>query len=142
MRDIKLPEFSRNRTVDSHNALVFNSPCKYDVILGADFLTKTGINLNYANSELQWNGVNIPVKDPLSLTNEDYQAMIDVHLKEEDDEVYNYWFEAYVVAPIKDAKYEAVDVRNVVEQRTHLTIEQRNDLYRSLSTSQSTHTPH
>ena len=44
MRDIKLPEFSRNRTVDSHNALVFNSPCKYDVILGADFLTKTGID--------------------------------------------------------------------------------------------------
>jgi hypothetical protein len=35
---IKLPEFSRNRTIDSHKALVFNSPCRYDVILGADFL--------------------------------------------------------------------------------------------------------
>eukprot|EP00970_Alexandrium_tamarense_P003934 scaffold665_cov127-Alexandrium_tamarense.AAC.1 len=132
MQDIKLPEFSRNRTVDSHNALVFNSPCRYDVILGADFLTKTGINLNYANSELQWNGMNIPVKDPLSLTDEDYQAMIDVHLTEEDDKVHNDWFEVYVVAPIKVAKYEAVDDKDVVEQLTHLTIEQRNNLYQLL----------
>jgi hypothetical protein len=128
MRDIKLPEFSRNRTIDSQKALVFNSPCRYDVILGADFLTKAGINLNYANSELQWYGVSVPMKDPLSLTDEDYQAMIDVHLTEVDNEVHDDWFEAYVVAPIKDAKFEAVDVDDVVKQQTHLTDEQRNDL--------------
>eukprot|EP00970_Alexandrium_tamarense_P015712 scaffold5391_cov175-Alexandrium_tamarense.AAC.17 len=132
MRDIKLPEFSRNRTIDSHKALVFNSPCRYDVNLGADFLTKKGINLNYAESELQWYHVNVPMKDPLALTNDDYQAMMDVHLIEEDDEVHDDWFEAYVVAPIKDAKYEAVDVKDVVEEQTHLTSEQRQDLYRLL----------
>ena len=128
MRDIKLPEFSRNRTIDSQKALVFNSPCRYDVILGADFLTKTGINLNYAEGELQWYHVNVPMKDPLALTKDDYLAMIDVHLIEEDDEVHDEWFETYVVAPIKDAKYEAVDVDDVVQQQTHLTDEQRNDL--------------
>eukprot|EP00970_Alexandrium_tamarense_P013129 scaffold3265_cov115-Alexandrium_tamarense.AAC.1 len=89
MRDIKLPEFSRNRTIDSQKALVFNTPCRYDVILGADFLTKTGINLNYAEGELQWYHVNVPMKDPLALTKDDYQAMIDVHLSEEDDEVHD-----------------------------------------------------
>jgi hypothetical protein len=65
--------------------------------------------------------------DPLSLTDEDYQSMIDVHLTEEDNGVHDDWFEAYVVAPMKDAKYKAVDVKDVVEQQTHLTNEQRND---------------
>jgi hypothetical protein len=73
------------------------------------------------------------MKDPLSLTDEDYQSMIDDHLKEADDEVHGDWFEAYVVAPIKDAKYEAVDVKDVVEQQTHLMNEQRNNLYQLLT---------
>jgi hypothetical protein len=133
MRDIKLPEFSRNRTIDSHKGLVFNSPCRYDVILGADFLTKAGITLNYANSEIKWYGVNIPMKDQLFLTDEDYQSITDVHLTEEDDEVHDDWFEANVVAHIKDAKYESVDVKDVLEQQTHPMNQLRNDLYQLLT---------
>ncbi len=41
MRNLRLPELDKNRTVEQHKALIFESEnCKYDVILGADFLTK------------------------------------------------------------------------------------------------------
>ncbi len=40
MRNLRLPELDKNRNVDQQKALVFESKtCKYDVILGADFLT-------------------------------------------------------------------------------------------------------
>ncbi len=41
MCNLRLPELDKNRNVDQQKALVFESKtCKYDVILGADFLTK------------------------------------------------------------------------------------------------------
>jgi hypothetical protein len=41
MRNLRLPEFDKNRNVDQQKALVLQpETSKYDVILGADFLTK------------------------------------------------------------------------------------------------------
>ena len=49
MRNLRLPECDRNRNVEQQKALIFESEtCKYDVILGADFLTKTGIDVKYS----------------------------------------------------------------------------------------------
>ena len=48
LRKLKLPEFDKNRGVDEIQALIFEGKCRYDAILGADFLTKTGIDLNYS----------------------------------------------------------------------------------------------
>jgi hypothetical protein len=46
MRNIILPELEKNCNVDQQKAFVFESKtCKYDVNLGADFLTKTGIDV-------------------------------------------------------------------------------------------------
>jgi hypothetical protein len=48
LRDIRLPEFDKNRRILQQKALVFNNDtCQYDVILGTNFLSKTGIKLNY-----------------------------------------------------------------------------------------------
>ena len=47
MRNLR-PELDKNRNVEQHKALIFESDnCEYDVILGADFLTKTGIDVKY-----------------------------------------------------------------------------------------------
>ncbi len=57
MHNLRLPEFDQNRNVDKQNALVFQSEtCKYDVILGADFLTKTGIDVRYSTGTMEWFG--------------------------------------------------------------------------------------
>jgi hypothetical protein len=54
IRNLRLPEFNKNRNVDQQKALVFQSETyKYDVILGADFLTKTGIDVKYSTGIME-----------------------------------------------------------------------------------------
>ena len=45
MRNLRLPELDKNRVVDQQKALVFDRDCKYNVILGADFPSKSGIDI-------------------------------------------------------------------------------------------------
>ncbi|KAL7525616.1 hypothetical protein ACHAWF_001437 [Thalassiosira exigua] len=47
MWDVRLPEFDKNRKIECQRALVFDQPCRYDMILGADFLPKVGIDFSY-----------------------------------------------------------------------------------------------
>jgi hypothetical protein len=55
MRNLRLPEFDKNRNVNQQKAHVFQSEtCKYDVILGADFLTKTGRDIKYSTGTMEW----------------------------------------------------------------------------------------
>jgi hypothetical protein len=47
MQDIRLPKFDKNRHINQQKVLVFdNDNVKYDIILGTNFLSKTGIKLN------------------------------------------------------------------------------------------------
>ena len=48
LQNIRLPELDNNRTVNNQIALVFDSNCCYDVILGSDFLQKLGIDIKYS----------------------------------------------------------------------------------------------
>ena len=43
MHNLRFLELDKNRNIEQHKALIFESEnCKYDVILGADFLRKYG----------------------------------------------------------------------------------------------------
>ncbi len=65
MCNIRLPELYKNRNVDKQKALVFESKtCKYDVILGADFLTKIGIDVKYSTRTIEWFENELPIRDP------------------------------------------------------------------------------
>jgi hypothetical protein len=47
MQDLRLPEFDKNMRINQQKVLVFdNDSVKYNIILGTNFLTKTGIKLN------------------------------------------------------------------------------------------------
>jgi hypothetical protein len=47
MRDLRLPEFDKNRCINQQKVLVFdNDNVKYNIIPGTNFLSKTGIKLN------------------------------------------------------------------------------------------------
>ncbi len=79
MHNMRLPELDKNRNVDQQNALVFESKtCKYDVILGADFLTKTGIDVKYSTRTIEWFENELPLWDPYSLTDKDTLAMAEI----------------------------------------------------------------
>jgi hypothetical protein len=54
LRDLRLPEFDKNRRISQQKALVFdNDKVKYDIILGTNFLSKTGIRLNYSEGKME-----------------------------------------------------------------------------------------
>ena len=56
MEGLKLPAFDKHRVIESHEFHVFESDCRYDVILGGDFLEKIGMNLLYETLEIEWLG--------------------------------------------------------------------------------------
>jgi hypothetical protein len=79
MCNLRLPELDKNCNVDQQTALVFESKtCKYDVILGADFLTKTGKDVKYSTHTIEWFDNELPLQDPYSLTNRDTLAMAEI----------------------------------------------------------------
>jgi hypothetical protein len=55
MRDLRLPKFNKNRRINQQKVLVFDyDNVKYDIILGTNFLSKTGIMLNYSEGNMEW----------------------------------------------------------------------------------------
>ena len=54
LRNVRLPEFDKNQKIEEIKALTFDQNCRYDVILGADFLTKAGINIMYKTGTMEW----------------------------------------------------------------------------------------
>jgi hypothetical protein len=57
MQCLRLPKFDKNRRINQQKVLGFNNhKVKYDIILGTNFLSKTGIKLNY----FLWNGLIAP----------------------------------------------------------------------------------
>ena len=79
MHNLRLPELDKNRNIDQLKALVFESKtCKYDVILGADFLTKTGIDVKYSTNTIEWFDNELPLQNPHSLMDKDTFAMAEI----------------------------------------------------------------
>jgi len=77
MCNLRLPELDKNSNIKQHKAsLIFESEnCKYDVILGADFLTKTGIDVKYSTNTIEWFENELPLRDPHLLKDKDFASM-------------------------------------------------------------------
>jgi len=133
LRDIRLPEFDKNRRIEEQKALVFDAPCRYDIIFGTDFLTKVGININYETGFMEWYECILPLRDPFTLDKESYQDMEDaMHVQTEDELLGEDWLDNYATE-ILDAKYNKTDVNDVVKQQSHLTATQKKDLLELLT---------
>jgi hypothetical protein len=62
MCNLRLPEFDKNRNVDQQKTLVFQSEtCQSDVVLGADFLTKVGIDVKCSTGTMKWFDNELPL---------------------------------------------------------------------------------
>jgi hypothetical protein len=129
MRNLKLPEFDKNRRINQQKVLVFdNDNVKYNIILGTTFLTKTGIKLNYSEGNMERFDCSIPLCPPGDLDSKEFDAMEDVfHIQVEDKIFGEDWLECFATE-ILDAKYEKTDVAEVVKGLTHLNAHQKADL--------------
>ena len=131
MRSLRLPELDKNRVVDQQKALVFDGDCRYDVILGADFLSKSGIDIKYSTGIIEWFDNELPMRDPHQLDGNEYLAMADIlEVQREAEEIFGMdWYDPTCYASeILDAKYGKVSTDDVVDQLTHLTPDQQDDL--------------
>jgi hypothetical protein len=128
MQDIRLPEFDKNRRINQQKVLVFdNDNLKYNIILGTNFLFKTGIKLNYPEGNMEWFDCSIPLRPPGGLDSNNFDAMEDMfHIKVKDELFGEDWLECFATE-ILDAKYERMDVVEVVKGLTHLNEHQKAD---------------
>jgi hypothetical protein len=54
MCNLRLPEIDKHTNIEQQNAIIFEADtCKYDVILGADVLTTTGIDIKYSTDTIE-----------------------------------------------------------------------------------------
>ena len=113
-----------------------NDNCNYDIILGTDFLTKTGIKLNYADQQMEWFDTTLPLRPKGGLTAEDFDAMANAfHIQVEEELFGEDWFQCFATAML-DAKYEYVNVHQVIDTLTHLNMHQKADLLQVLTANQ------
>ena len=93
MGNLRFSEFDKSRNVDKQKALVFQSEtCKYDVILGADFLTKTGIDVKYSTGTMEWYDNELPLRNPYLLDSKDFEAMAHI-VKNQQEEDFLAWID-------------------------------------------------
>ncbi len=60
--------------------------CRYDVVLGADFLSKTGIDGKYSIGTIEWFDNELPLRDTRYLQSNDFLAMVEtIEIQLEDD---------------------------------------------------------
>ena len=121
LRDLRLPEIDKNRRIAQQRALIFDSnTCKYDVIVGTNFLSKTGIKLDYDEGNMVWYDCVLPMRPRCGLTSNDFNDMEDqYYMQVEEDILGEDWLQS-CATEILDAKYEFSDVTHVVNSQIHL----------------------
>ncbi len=136
LRNLRPPELDKNRNVEQQKALIFDADsCRYDVILGADFLSKTGIGVKYSTGTIEWFDNELPLRDTCYLQWKDFLAMAEsIKIQLEDDIFGIDWYDPTCYASeIVDVKYEKVLVDDVIDQLDHLNTQQKNNLKRVLN---------
>ncbi len=109
LHNLRLPELDKNRNVDQQKALIFDADsCRYDMILGADFFSKTGIDVKYSTGTTEWFDNELPLRDTCYLQSKDFLAMAEtIEVQLEDDFFGMNWYDPTCYAfEILDAKYE------------------------------------
>jgi hypothetical protein len=93
--------FDKNKRIDEQKALIFDGKCPYDVILGADFLTKSCIDFNYSTGTMHWFENVRPMREPWKLDNSEYNAMASAYDIQHDDELIGEdWLDSYLTNTI------------------------------------------
>ena len=80
LRDIRLTEFDKNRSISQQRALFFdNDNCRYGVILGTNFLSKTSIKLNYESGNMEWYKSALPMRPVYGLDSYEFDTTTDMY---------------------------------------------------------------
>jgi hypothetical protein len=125
LMNLLLPNFSRTRKIDYHSALVLDSECRYDMILGRYFLLNCEIKFDFGTKTIVWLDIERRMKPAIEVGKKPTDLrdfLFNDILNEEEDESEN--FATYILP----ADYKTVDVIEVAQSCLHLKQEQRDQL--------------
>ena len=152
---LSFPEFSTQRILETCQARIFHTTCRYDMIIGRDLLQQLGFQLDFSSNTIQWDDTSLPMRplppEPPStepnLANQLYLEAIDDTLQDScpcgicdtyqqdgeiseptpDDEHYDGL--GYKSKTILSSKYTQTNTDHLVETECkHLSNDQQNDL--------------
>ncbi len=105
------------------------------MILGADFLSKTGIDVKYSTGTIEWFDNELSLHGTRTLQSKDFSAMAEIIEIQQEHEFFGMdWYDPHCQATeILDAKYEKVLVDDVIDQLTHLNAQQKSDIRQVLN---------
>ena len=101
--------------------IVFDLNCCYDVIMGGDFLQKTGININYTECQIEWIDGQLPLRNSHEFQKEDKSLLVNKLYAQEDKELFGDDFMESLATTILDATYNKVNLDEVINNQKHLT---------------------
>ena len=104
MTDIVCPEFTRSKKMDVLTAYVIESPCRYDLILGRDFLEATGMVLDVSKKKVFWDELLVAMK-PMTLLDTGKEASFDAMMTELINEEVEHLFEDDRCKQVMDMYY-------------------------------------
>jgi hypothetical protein len=114
-----LPEFSPSKVIEWEMHVGTLENVHYDMIIGNDLLEYLKIDLKYSTSTIEWDNAEIPMRSRDATIEDSYHIQEAPHLEETVERIKR----------ILDAKYEPANLEEVVAGCTHLTEEQKEELY-------------
>jgi transposase InsO family protein len=147
MTGIICPEFTRSKKMDVLTAYVIESPCRYDLILGRDFLEATGMVLDFSKKKVFWDELSVAMK-PMTLLDTgkeaSFDAMMTELLNEEVEHLFEndrckqmmdtyYHHETCEKKEIQPSDYHKVDIDDVIANCTHLDDDKQGKLRQMMS---------
>ena len=118
----RIPEFNPTEEI-TYNVHVTKHLGKYNVVLGQNFLHIMGINLKFCKGTIQWQDIEIDMKDPTCTKYERFYMREESFVSEETDQT----------SKILDAKYQADDLQKTTDKLVHLDDNQKSQLRGTIS---------
>ena len=97
----------------------FNSSCQYDIILGGDFLQKAGININYAESQVEWLNGHLPLQKTHEFYKGDKTFLLERLYIQKEEEWFGDDFMEPFTTTILDATYHKVYLDKVINNQNN-----------------------
>lgn len=122
---LTFPEFSNGLVTTLLTMFVFDAPCRYDMIVGRDWLIPNKFDINFSSHAMKWFDRSAPMKLADGVTavptssyffDDSFDDLVDESaIDEHMDQFSN---------QIKESKYDETTLRELVDQQSHLSPEQ------------------
>jgi hypothetical protein len=125
-----LPQFTRKRYIStSFHMFQKQSKDKYDFILGRDLLQDIGLDIHYSASQFVWDNIIVNMVPYGFWTSQKIKNVATTWRNQNSKTAETKINEELHLAEIKPADYKPTNIEEVIQQQTHLTSEERDQLH-------------